>query len=99
MLVERFVAPKFTTLGIPPIIGKPWRPLKGIMGETYRASYVFCRFLILVCNKHVFSRFLRIHFVHGVINSPTQLSGRGFPDIFDRNIMLSHFYVFLVLPN
>ncbi len=34
-------------------------------------------------------RFLRIHSVQSVINNPAQLSGRGFPNIFYMNLVLS----------
>jgi len=44
-------------------------------------------------------RFLRIHSVQSVINNPTQLSGRGCPQIFNTKLVVSQRYVFLVLPN
>ena len=44
-------------------------------------------------------RFLRIHRVQIVVDSPTQLSGRGFPYIFYMKLVLSQLYVFLVLQN
>ena len=42
-------------------------------------------------------RFLRIGPVQSVVNSPTQLSGRGFPHICYMKLVLSQHYVFLVL--
>ena len=52
------------------------------------------------CGKTNFiKRFLRIHPVQSVVNSPTQLSGRGFPCIFHMKLVLSQLYVFLVLQN
>ena len=44
-------------------------------------------------------RFLRIRPVQSVVNSPTQLSGRGFPRIFHMKLVLSQHHVFLVLQN
>ncbi len=42
-------------------------------------------------------RFLRIRPVQRVVNSPTQLSGRGFPRIFHMKLVLSQHHVFVVL--
>ena len=42
-------------------------------------------------------RFVRIHPAQSVVNSPTQLSGRGFPHIFHMELFSSQLYVFLVL--
>ena len=39
-------------------------------------------------------RFLGIHPVQSVVNSPTQLSGRGFARIFHMKLVLSQLYVF-----
>ena len=39
-------------------------------------------------------RLLRIGPVQSVVNSPTQLSGRGFPHIFYMKIFVSQHYVF-----
>ncbi len=44
-------------------------------------------------------RFLSIHPVQSVVNSPTQLSGRGFARICHMKLFSSQLYVFLVLPN
>jgi len=52
------------------------------------------------CRKTNFIvRFLRIHPVQSVANSPTQLSGRGCPRIFHMELFSSQLYVFLVLQN
>ena len=42
-------------------------------------------------------RFLNIHPVQSVVNSPTQLSGRGFAHIFHMKLFSSQRYVLLVL--
>ena len=46
------------------------------------------------CRKTIFiMRFLSIHPVQSVVNSPTQLSGRGFPCIFYMKLCVSQLYV------
>ncbi len=55
-------------------------------------------FFLHCCAKHIFIvRFLRIHPVQNIINSPTQLSGRGFPYTFYMKLVVSQLYVFCVL--
>ncbi len=67
--------------------------LKGVRGEYIRHCSQFSDFLHF-CAKPIFlERFLRIHPGQSVVNSPTQLSGRGFPCIFYM-ICLSQLYVF-----
>ncbi len=56
-------------------------------------------FLHVCANTFFLVRLLRIHSVQSVINGPTQLSGRGFPHIFYRKLVVSQLYVFWVLPN
>ncbi len=47
------------------------------------------------CTNTIFlERFLRIRPVQSVVNSPTQLSGRGFPRIFYIKLFLSQLYIF-----
>ncbi len=47
------------------------------------------------CRKTIFILcFVRIRPVQSVVNSPTQLSGRGFPRIFHMKLVLSQLYVF-----
>ena len=59
------------------------------------------RFLVLVvinfAQQLFLACFFRIHPVQSVVNSPTQLSGRGFPHIFYMKLVLSQHYAFLVL--
>ncbi len=56
-------------------------------------------FFLYFCAKHILLlRFLRIHPVQSVVNSPTQLSGRGFPHIFYMQLFLSQLYVFFGTP-
>ncbi len=51
----------------------------------------------MLCNNYFLVRVLRIGPVQSVVNSPTQLSGRGFPHIFYMKLVLSQHYVLLVL--
>ena len=73
--------------------------IKGSEGGIYTALFPIFRFLFF-CAKPIFLvRFLRIHPVQSVVNSPTQLSGRGFPCIFYMKLCVSQLYVFFVLQN
>ena len=79
--------------------------LKGAVDRELRGEYIRCfpQFSNILdfdecCRKTVFlERLLRIRPVQSVVNSPTQLSGRGFPCIFHMKLVLSQHYVLLVL--
>ncbi len=63
--------------------------LRNIYIYIYRTCALF-RILGICCAIIcVLFIFVRIHYVHSVINNPTQLSGRGFPHAFYINIFLS----------
>ena len=76
--------------------------LKGAVDRELRGEYIriFPQFSKILdfeegCRKTNFIvRFLRIRPVQSVANSPTQLSGRGFPRIFHMKLVLSQLYVF-----
>ena len=73
--------------------------LKGVRGEYIRHCSQLSDFLCFCATPLLLVRFLRIHPVQSVVNSPTQLSGRGFPCIFYMKLFVSQLYVFLVLQN
>ena len=67
-------------------------------GDIYVSPpWFLCVFLYVCATNNCLVRFLRVHPVQSVINSPTQLSGRGFPHIFYTKLFLLQLYVFLVL--
>ena len=71
-------------------------------GNIYRLFPQFSEILNFdeCCAKlFLLVRFLRIRPVQSVVNSPTQLSGRGFPRIFNMKLVLSQHHAFLVLQN
>ena len=72
--------------------------LKGrLIGSWGGDIYVFppiCVFFVFCETNKYIVRFLRIHPVQSVINNPTQLSGRGFPRIFNMKLFLSQLYIF-----
>ena len=55
-------------------------------------------FVIFAPTTIFLARFLRFRPVQSVVNSPTQISGRGFPHIFYMKLFLSQFYVFVSAP-
>ena len=64
------------------------------LGGKYIRSFPNFRFLCLCENTICLVRFFSIHPVQNVINSVTQLSGRGFPHIFHMRLLLSQLCVF-----
>ncbi len=54
-------------------------PFKGSEGGIDRDFSPMFGSLTFLCKNNCLLRFSRIHPVQSVVNSPTQLSGRGFP--------------------
>ena len=72
------------------------------LGEIYTVfvSPIFGKLNFDECcrNTNFLVRFLRIRPVQSVVNSLTQLSGRGFPRIFHMKLVLSQHHVFVCTP-
>ncbi len=88
------------------MIGNINSRLKGAVDRELRGEYI--RFfpnvrtfwiLMNVAQNIFLVRVLRIRPVQSVVNSPTQLFGRGFPRISHMKLVLSQHHVFLVLQN
>ncbi len=74
------------------------KPISMCRGASGGVSDVYVFFLYVCATTNCLVRFLRVHPVQSVINSPTQLSGRGFPGIFYIKLCLSQLYVFVCAP-